>query len=175
MPHRVSVALGLGLTLLVLVAVVTTQASRALPGGSIFALAADRPSETVEKALRERAALLAPILHPQLYKDCGSVAAPPLLEQSEGFYKSQCQEVRGYLSTLIQGRDQSLQSHEGDPQDRLLHKLFFSDNREPGVYLEIGALDGEWFSNTYFYEHALGWRGILVEVGARLVACFCRH
>jgi hypothetical protein len=102
MPHRGVLALGLGLTLLV-IALATTQANRALPGSSLHALAADRPSETMEKALRERAALLAPLLHPQLYTGCESVAAPQL-EQPERFYKSQFQEVRRHLATLHQGR-----------------------------------------------------------------------
>lgn len=34
---------------------------------------------------------------------------------------------------------------------------------DPGVFLEIGALDGEQYSNTYFFENALNWRGILID------------
>lgn len=31
------------------------------------------------------------------------------------------------------------------------------------MFLEIGALDGERFSNTLFFEKSLGWTGILIE------------
>lgn len=44
-----------------------------------------------------------------------------------------------------------------------MYSKFFHNYTEPGVFLEIGALDGERYSNTYSYEHALGWKGILVE------------
>lgn len=39
-------------------------------------------------------------------------------------------------------------------------------NPEPlrgGVFFEMGALDGWWLSNTYFFEQCLGWEGVLVE------------
>lgn len=32
-------------------------------------------------------------------------------------------------------------------------------------FLELGALNGELFSNTYALEHVLGWSGILIEPG----------
>ena len=34
-----------------------------------------------------------------------------------------------------------------------------------GTFLELGALDGWAFSNTYALEEAFGWRGVLVEAG----------
>jgi hypothetical protein len=38
-----------------------------------------------------------------------------------------------------------------------------SRHTSPGVFLEIGALDGVKYSNTYGLEHAFGCKGILVE------------
>jgi len=32
-----------------------------------------------------------------------------------------------------------------------------------GTFVEIGALDGLLYSNSYFFEHALGWKSLLVE------------
>lgn len=51
------------------------------------------------------------------------------------------------------------QSQSGE--DKIRYERFFSTS--PGVFLEIGALDGVMYSNTSSFEHALGWRGILVE------------
>ena len=31
------------------------------------------------------------------------------------------------------------------------------------TFVELGALDGQKFSNTYALEHCLGWRGVLIE------------
>ncbi|GLI67031.1 hypothetical protein VaNZ11_011209 [Volvox africanus] len=36
-----------------------------------------------------------------------------------------------------------------------------------GTFLELGALDGERFSNTYMFEYKLGWRGVLIEGNPR--------
>ena len=36
-----------------------------------------------------------------------------------------------------------------------------------GTYLEIGALDGVQFSNSYFFNRVLNWKGLLVELGPR--------
>lgn len=36
-------------------------------------------------------------------------------------------------------------------------------NKRDGYYVEVGALDGEKLSNTYFFEKELGWSGVLVE------------
>lgn len=44
----------------------------------------------------------------------------------------------------------------------LLHSLFAS-GRSKGVFLEMGALDGVTFSNTFMLERCFGWRGFLVE------------
>ena len=34
-----------------------------------------------------------------------------------------------------------------------------------GIYLEMGALDGVRYSNSYFFNRVLSWRGVLIELG----------
>jgi FkbM family methyltransferase len=51
-------------------------------------------------------------------------------------------------------------------EDKILYEKFFKNytlEDVPKYYFEMGALDGEMYSNTKFYEETLGWRGILVE------------
>ena len=36
-------------------------------------------------------------------------------------------------------------------------------NKQNGVYIELGALDGVLYSNTKFFEDSLNWKGILIE------------
>ena len=47
-------------------------------------------------------------------------------------------------------------------QDRFLLENFFRGKRG-GVFLDIGAYDGETFSNTLFFEKSMGWTGLCVE------------
>lgn len=47
-------------------------------------------------------------------------------------------------------------------QDRYLYETAFRDRRN-GVYVDIGAYDGETLSNTVFFERHLGWTGLCVE------------
>lgn len=46
-------------------------------------------------------------------------------------------------------------------EDRLLAERF--KFKRDGHYVEVGALDGDFLSNTYYFEKALGWTGVLVE------------
>jgi FkbM family methyltransferase len=47
-------------------------------------------------------------------------------------------------------------------QDRFLLEHFFRGKRG-GVFLDIGAYDGETLSNTLFFERSMGWTGLCVE------------
>ncbi|MFA6263780.1 MAG: FkbM family methyltransferase [Candidatus Babeliales bacterium] len=47
-------------------------------------------------------------------------------------------------------------------QDQYVNEHFFH-NKQAGIFLDIGAHDGITLSNTYFFEHELGWKGICVE------------
>ncbi len=52
--------------------------------------------------------------------------------------------------------------HSQVGQDRYLLEHFFRGKRG-GVFLDIGAYDGETFSNSLFFERSMGWTGLCVE------------
>jgi FkbM family methyltransferase len=47
-------------------------------------------------------------------------------------------------------------------QDEFIYNTWFKDKKD-GFFLEIGADDGIRFSNCYFFEKQLGWKGIAIE------------
>ena len=47
-------------------------------------------------------------------------------------------------------------------EDIFLNQNIFK-NKQNGVYIELGALDGILYSNTKFFEDSLNWKGILIE------------
>ncbi len=47
-------------------------------------------------------------------------------------------------------------------QDQFANTHFFKDKKD-GVFIEIGAYDGIYISNSYFFEKYLGWKGICIE------------
>lgn len=47
-------------------------------------------------------------------------------------------------------------------QDKYVNEHFFH-NKKNGVFIDIGAHDGITYSNTYFFEKELGWKGICFE------------
>lgn len=52
-------------------------------------------------------------------------------------------------------------------EDRvLLPLLMHITGGRPGVFVELGALDGQTYSNTVALEQCLGWRGVLIEADA---------
>jgi FkbM family methyltransferase len=56
----------------------------------------------------------------------------------------------------------SVKFHSQVGQDRFLLENFFRGKRG-GVFVEIGAYDGETLSNTLFFERSMGWTGLCVE------------
>lgn len=47
-------------------------------------------------------------------------------------------------------------------EDVAVHTRYFPTKRN-GVFLELGALDGQTYSNTKFFEESMGWTGVLIE------------
>ena len=43
-------------------------------------------------------------------------------------------------------------------------------NPKSGFFIEAGAADGEWFSNTLYFERHHGWTGLLVEPNPDLLS-----
>jgi FkbM family methyltransferase len=56
--------------------------------------------------------------------------------------------------------DDSFLSQNGE-DEYLLENFFFME--ENGTFIEMGALDGIRYSNSYFFEKVLGWSGVLIE------------
>jgi FkbM family methyltransferase len=55
-------------------------------------------------------------------------------------------------------------------QDRFIFDSFFRGKRN-GVFVDVGAYDGEKFNNTLFFEKFMGWRGLCIEP---LDPAFCK-
>ena len=55
-----------------------------------------------------------------------------------------------------------------DYLDFLVYNLFFRDVRpkRPLVYVESGGSNGVHASNSFFFDHGLGWSGLLIEPSA---------
>ena len=47
-------------------------------------------------------------------------------------------------------------------QDKFFNEVIFKSKRN-GVFVDIGANDGITFSNTYFFEKELDWKGLCIE------------
>lgn len=47
-------------------------------------------------------------------------------------------------------------------QDQFVYEEYFQ-NKKNGVFVDIGAYDGIRYSNTFFFEKSLGWKGICIE------------
>ena len=56
----------------------------------------------------------------------------------------------------------------------LLRAAALGNSRSPGLFVELGALDGETLSNTLLLERCFGFRGVLIEANptnfAKLIA-----
>jgi len=46
-------------------------------------------------------------------------------------------------------------------QDKWVHSII--GNKQDGYFIELGACDGVYLSNTLFFERELGWNGICIE------------
>jgi FkbM family methyltransferase len=57
----------------------------------------------------------------------------------------------------------NLKSQQGE--DKYMYQHFFSGSRGNNKmsFVEIGALDGVKFSNSFYFEKELGWKGVLIE------------
>jgi FkbM family methyltransferase len=51
-------------------------------------------------------------------------------------------------------------------EDAVLYNMFFKHHFN-GIYLEMGALDGQTYSNTLFFQQTLNWSGVLIEPGPK--------
>lgn len=51
--------------------------------------------------------------------------------------------------------------HSQVGQDEWVHSMLRS--KRNGFFVELGACDGLYLSNTLFFERSMGWKGVLIE------------
>jgi FkbM family methyltransferase len=54
-----------------------------------------------------------------------------------------------------------MQYYSQNGQDKFLLKLF--KNKKEGFFLDVGAYDGRYYSNTWLFEKDMDWKGICIE------------
>lgn len=59
-------------------------------------------------------------------------------------------------------------------QDKWVHSII-GDRRGEGYFVELGACDGIAFSNSLFFERALGWKGVCIEPNDQYFAALQRN
>lgn len=59
-------------------------------------------------------------------------------------------------------------------QDKFVNEQFFHDKTN-GIFVDIGAHDGIFLSNTYFFEQQRNWRGICVEPLPEVYKELCKN
>ena len=59
-------------------------------------------------------------------------------------------------------------------EDLALYEQFFVGQRD-GFFVEMGALDGIYLSNTFAFEDKLGWSGVLLEANPRACRTLFRN
>jgi FkbM family methyltransferase len=83
--------------------------------------------------------------------------------------------LRGAVREVKRARRRTLEALGSDRYshpalDDLDRKLAAYLPRQGGVFVEAGAFDGYWQSNTYWFERFRGWSGVLVEPIPQLAA-----
>ena len=73
-----------------------------------------------------------------------------------------CLYFSSLLSAGIIDNSKWLPFYGQNGEDKFIYEAFFSSKKE-GVFIDIGANDGISFSNTYFFEKNLNWKGICFE------------
>lgn len=81
----------------------------------------------------------------------------PLSVFSGSFAKNSC--IVKDASFVL--KDQSNMLSQNSEDNIAFRNLFL--NKRNGVFMEMGALDGRKFSNTFFFQKELDWYGILIE------------
>jgi hypothetical protein len=111
--------------------------------------------------------------------------APPLDDIGKGTLSSPCTGFSSYVRERLEASSDAeckfwLDTPGTDyttfysqyHQDAFLFYNFFRCRDGPGSYLDIGAYQPKRFSNTWFFDRCLGWRGICAEADPQQAAPF---
>ncbi len=79
-----------------------------------------------------------------------------------GHIREQAERGQPRIGIGLDRRGVLVKFHSQVGQDRFLLENFFRGKRG-GVFVDIGAYDGETFSNSLFFERTMGWTGLCVE------------
>lgn len=78
-----------------------------------------------------------------------------------------------YFSFIVsQDITYSAPDSQGTPLD---HQLVEIMNIENGIFIEVGAYNGIWCSNTKLLEERYGWKGILIEPCEKVYPTLCKN
>ena len=128
----------------------------------------------------ERAAVLAPDLSPVRPRLGLLLRTIGRLEDAAAHYRAALRDdpdhsaVRSALWEVERSLGLHAPYHGHEGQDAYVHRTFFPDLTN-GVFLDIGAYDGVTWSNTLFFERALGWTGLCVEASPTRFAELARN
>lgn len=86
------------------------------------------------------------------------------------FFNTKIDDLKIYFSLLKLFKKNyfRFQFYSQQNEDKYLLKLFKIEDVQNGTYLEVGAYDGIYFSNTLFLQNEYGFSGILIEPQKKL-------
>ena len=84
------------------------------------------------------------------------------IKSSDKFYDCSKDVKAKYAPTNTDKTSKYYKSQEGEDKFVYRHIFHNAPNRRH-YFIELGALDGVTFSNSYFFEYELGWAGLLIE------------
>ena len=96
----------------------------------------------------------------------GSAVAKPTPYQMYHSWKALHPGPSGDYAQLSAAQKACIKEHsksQWQEDIRLIAGLHAITGGKPGTFVEIGALDGVLFSNSYVFEKCLGWTGLLIE------------
>ena len=82
-----------------------------------------------------------------------------------------------YQAALVEGADLARTygpSRNSEHEEEWIIRDFFQDRRN-GVFVDVGANDYKFLSNTYYLETALGWSGLAVEPQTSFAEDYRQH
>jgi hypothetical protein len=108
------------------------------------------------------------IFRPRNHNQTGDGGTSSTIATLDSPVLNKLEELTGQLDVILERKNQFPKQwislcHAQAKQDQYMYNNFFSHLGREGIFVEFGARDGIDHSNSYFFEHALNWRGMMVE------------